>query len=230
MLNLPIKIPKEITDKYSIDNNTFIRVAKDDPKDRLEVEVGDIKQPEFYPQVKIKRKGGFPKGNVPWNKGKSGYSTRWKGGKHSKEAKEKMRVAKLGWKFTEEHKKNISNSLKGKMPKNLSSLDNSGANSHWWKDGITDENELARKQKEFRLWRKSVFERDNYTCQKCGKRSKAGDRINLHPHHIKNFSDFPELRFVVKNGITLCEKCHRKFHKKYGLSKNTVNQIKEFLC
>jgi len=55
MLNLPIKIPKEITDKYSIDNNTFIRVAKDDPKDRIEVEIGDIKQPDFLPQVKVKR-------------------------------------------------------------------------------------------------------------------------------------------------------------------------------
>jgi len=49
------KLPKEITDKYSIENNTFIRVVKDNPKDKIEVEVGDIKQPDFLPQMKLKR-------------------------------------------------------------------------------------------------------------------------------------------------------------------------------
>jgi len=48
-------ISKEITDKYSIDNNTFIRVAKDDPKDRIEVIIGDDKEQDFKPQVKLKR-------------------------------------------------------------------------------------------------------------------------------------------------------------------------------
>ena len=46
-----------------INNNLGIRsimekfrvIAKDDPKDRIEVEVGDFKQPEFYNQVKIMR-------------------------------------------------------------------------------------------------------------------------------------------------------------------------------
>jgi len=52
---MPLKLSKEITDKYSIQNNTFIQVAKSDPKDKIEVEIGDIKQPDFYPQVKIQR-------------------------------------------------------------------------------------------------------------------------------------------------------------------------------
>ena len=219
---------KKIT---QLNTTTYNVIPKDDPKDRIEVIIGDDKQPDFKPQVKLmKRKGGFPKGHIPWNKGKSGYSTSWKGGKHSKAAKEKMRKAHLGIIPSLEQRKKQSEALKGKMPKNLLLLDNSGANSHWWKGGITSKNELARKGKEFRLWRKSVFKRDNYTCQKCGKRSKAGDRINLHPHHIKNFSDYIELRFVIDNGITFCEKCHRKFHKKYRLKNNTHNQLKEFLC
>ena len=50
-----LPIPKEISDKYSIQDNTFIQVAKDDPKDFIEVEVGDIKQPDFLPQLKLKR-------------------------------------------------------------------------------------------------------------------------------------------------------------------------------
>ena len=173
----------------------------------------------------LKRKGGFPKNHIPWNKGKGGYSTAWKGGKHTEQAKQKMSRAHIGIKPSLEQRRKQSLALKGKMPKNLKMLDNSGSNSHWWKGGVTPANELARKGKEFKLWRKSVFERDDYVCQKCSQ--KGG---NLHPHHIKNFSDYFELRFAIDNGITFCEKCHKKFHKIYGLYKNTVEQIKEFLC
>ncbi len=56
MAVLPTLLPKEITDKYSIENNTLSLLVKDDPKDRLEVEVGDSKQSDtFFPQVKLLR-------------------------------------------------------------------------------------------------------------------------------------------------------------------------------
>ena len=58
-------------------------------------------------------------------------------------------------------------------------------------------------------WRKSVFERDGYTCQKC---KKIGNKLNA--HHIKSWAFFPELRFEISNGITLCVICHREEHKK----------------
>lgn len=81
--------------------------------------------------------------------------------------------------------------------------------NHWnWKGGITLKNRLERKRIEYRLWRESVFARDNWTCQKCNKRG-----IKLHPHHIKSFAKFIELRFAIDNGITLCEKCHKKIHR-----------------
>lgn len=50
-----LKLNKKIKNKYSIENNTFSFKPKDIDKDRIETEIGDIKQPEFYPQVKIKR-------------------------------------------------------------------------------------------------------------------------------------------------------------------------------
>ena len=86
---------------------------------------------------------------------------------------------------------------------------------HWkWKNGITSENRLARRSPAFKKWREEVFTRDNWTCQECLQRG-----IKIHPHHIKGFANFPELRFEVSNGITLCERCHIELHKKQGYKK-----------
>jgi len=82
-----------------------------------------------------------------------------------------------------------------------------GENSQSWKGGVCSENELQRKCKQYRDWRESVFIRDDYTCQQC---SKVGGY--LHAHHIKEFSEYPELRFDIDNGITLCKDCHMEVH------------------
>lgn len=85
-----------------------------------------------------------------------------------------------------------------------------GADTPNWKGGVSTANQLARKVAEYAEWRKAVFVRDDYTCQFCGARSAAGKRVRICADHIKRFADYPELRYDVNNGRTLCEDCHRK--------------------
>jgi hypothetical protein len=76
-----------------------------------------------------------------------------------------------------------------------------------WKGGVNKENEKIRHSLEYKEWRMNVWKRDRFTCQECGS---VG--VKLHAHHIQSFSQFPELRLSLENGITLCEDCHRKKH------------------
>jgi len=95
--------------------------------------------------------------------------------------------------------------------------------------GKTPEAQKIRMSKEYRIWRKAVFERDDYTCVFCGQH---GGKLNA--DHIKRFSDFPELRLAIDNGRTLCEECHKKTdtfgNKKYSTATTwdlvaTVNEV-----
>lgn len=73
-----------------------------------------------------------------------------------------------------------------------------------WQGGKTSWRNEIYNSLDWKLWREAVFERDNYTCQMCGQH---GGRLEA--NHIKKFSDYPDLRFEVSNGITLCKPCHR---------------------
>lgn len=87
------------------------------------------------------------------------------------------------------------------------------ANSQW-RGGITPENTRIRQSVEGLYWREAVLKRDDYTCRHCGAKGskRRGAAVVLHVHHIKGFAAFPELRFDVDNGLTLCIPCHHKVH------------------
>lgn len=117
-------------------------------------------------------------------------------------------------------KQGKSNSSKGiKRPQQ------SGEKCGAWKGGITSKYHKVRTSLEIKLWKINVFKKNNFACQKCGD-NKGG---NLKAHHIFNFAQYPKLRTSIKNGITLCEKCHIKFHNKYGYTNNNKEQIDKFL-
>lgn len=95
-----------------------------------------------------------------------------------------------------------------------------------WNPNITeDERQVKRNYPKYAMWRKAVYERDNYTCQHCG----CNDGGNLNAHHVESYRDNPDMRIEVSNGITLCEDCHLDFHHRYGYGNNTIKELEGFL-
>lgn len=88
----------------------------------------------------------------------------------------------------------------------------SGERHHNWKGGISPEQEILRKSTGTRPWRRAVLKRDNYECVLCGSDER------LEADHIRPWSLFPELRYNVDNGRTLCHSCHIKTPT-YGMKK-----------
>lgn len=150
--------------------------------------------------------------------------------------------------FSEEHKRKIGLSNKGKIlskkTKRKISLSKKGhkmslearrniSNGHKgikhpnWKGGITDLNTFLRRSWEMKVWRETIFKRDKFTCQICNKGSNR-----LHADHIIPFSflvregvllkDFSGV-FDLDNGRTLCEGCHKKTDTYMYRAKHHIN-------
>lgn len=116
--------------------------------------------------------------------------------------------------MSEERRLKISKTLREKY-KNpeykkriLSSFRPARGPNHWnWKNGKTPINQVQRNSPEYKVWRDTVFARDNYTCYGCNVRGNK-----LHAHHIVPWSVDETLRFEVSNGATVCESCHDVIH------------------
>jgi HNH endonuclease/NUMOD3 motif-containing protein len=130
--------------------------------------------------------------------------------KYSQLVKQKGRVppSQKGVNRTIETRKKMSNARKG-------------PNNPFWRGGVTPLHIGIRHSFEYKLWRESLFKRDNYACVWCGVKSGNGKAVVLNADHIKPFALFPELRFAIDNGRTLCKNCHKttetyggKSHKK----------------
>lgn len=124
--------------------------------------------------------------------------------KHSKEWNQKISESLignkrgLGYRHTEEAKRKIGLAKTGEK--------------HWnFVDGrsYSRESRHHTNQTIYKEWRMAVFERDEFTCQDCGK-----NNVYIEAHHIKGWTEYPSLRYDVDNGITLCKDCHLRRHKK----------------
>ena len=71
-------------------------------------------------------------------------------------------------------------------------------------------------------WRNAVINRDKGRCQRCGTEQGV-----LVAHHIKPWETYPELRFEVSNGLTLCQRCHFVEHG-WNISQNGIKETTDF--
>jgi len=169
--------------------------------------------------------GSFTKGFVPWNKKPRTEMVcptcvvkfdlaDWqikKGQKYcSKVCANKLKVYKnlfeLGHSdLVPSEARGHSEETKKKITEHLRKNVRRGSDHPNWKNGATAERKVAMSRFEYRDWRSAVFGRDNYTCQQCNAHG-----VYLEADHIKPWCAYPELRYDVNNGRTLCKPCHLK--------------------
>lgn len=130
-------------------------------------------------------------GATPWNKGVHGY----------------MGANKTSFK-------------KGVKPWNAGTVYEAikGEKHHNWKGGVSPLRTAIYYMPEYKAWRKSVFERDNYTCVWC-----KAHGVELNADHFPipffqfrelfNITDTDDARaceklWDISNGRTLCRPCH----------------------
>jgi hypothetical protein len=102
-----------------------------------------------------------------------------------------------------------------------------GEKHHSWKPAdqcVGGEVWKIRNSIEYKEWRIKVWSRDKNKCRMCGIRKDP-----MIAHHLDGFNIFPEKRFDVDNGVTLCDRHHIAFHTNYGFGNNTKSQFEEYL-
>jgi hypothetical protein len=157
-------------------------------------------------RIKELKKSGFQKGYTPWNKElKNWQSTEHKekirlvhlGKKASLETKLKQSLVKKGKKtgpMSEEHKRRISDSHKGEKC------------YRYIKDRslLKVDERLKSYDTQYKYWMLEVKKRDGWKC----KINNCDCRGRLEAHHILDWKNYPELRYNINNGITLCHAHH----------------------
>lgn len=113
-----------------------------------------------------------------------------------------------------EHRKNISKNHKRYWANHKMTSEHKEkstrhffGNKYAYKDGSTPEQKRIRNSREMLLWKKLIYARDGYRCVICSSNKE------INAHHIKSFAKYPEYRFALSNGITLCHICHKEVHR-----------------
>lgn len=77
------------------------------------------------------------------------------------------------------------------------------------KESLKREHKPAQYRKTYAYWQwmLAVKNRDRWTCVNCSSKTK------VIAHHIFRFWSFPEFRYSIDNGMTLCRICHKTVSK-----------------
>jgi len=140
----------------------------------------------------------------------------WEYNEKNEEAKrEKCRLAALGnknrlgqtWKLSEEAKKKGNKGwFKKGQPSHLigKHINVRENNPNWIADRSLLKKKEERNDSAYRDWRYNIWQRDGFKCKIADGNCKG----KIEAHHILAWKDYPELRYKINNGITLCHAHH----------------------
>lgn len=154
---------------------------------------------------------GIKTNQIPWNKGIKSWVKPWLGKKRSFETIEKIRAKRTGTSVSSQTEFKLGNPppQHKKDCKCFRCDKKIGNKNHKY---LLDRTMLQRCSDIYkdrgssvhRNWSITVKNRDNFQCkisnQECNGRIEA--------HHILSYTKFPELRYEINNGITLCHTHH----------------------
>lgn len=161
---------------------------------------------------------------IPWNKNTKGVMKPNSGSFKPRPSSIPKCVCKTCEKIFQPHQRGKANKFCSKKcqfiaPCNLQPK--YGPENNAWRGGITRIQDKIRQLPEYKLWRQTIFIRDDYTCQNqsCGLR--GGDK---HVDHIKQFALILQENKIttieqalqcsqlwdINNGRTLCVPCHKQ--------------------
>lgn len=156
-----------------------------------------------------------------------GIETRRRGSDERQQFKKGVSL-RTGCTLSEEHKEKVRQARikDGRIPCMVNGV-------HWlhhyadrkpasWKGGISPERQAVYSSREWIDAVKSVWKRDNATCQRCGKHHNTAEtRGTFHIHHIVSFA-VKELRTDVSNLVLLCRDCHFFVHSTANIGRDFI--------
>lgn len=156
----------------------------------------------------------MPTGIYKHKRGESNH--RWKGGLpkcHCGKVLSNYKAVTCIKHMSLEHRQKLSDTHKVARPWRVGVplIKNRGENHPRW---VKDRTKLKRfnddikdrRSSAYVTWRKEVWLRDSFKCKIANPDCKG----RIEAHHILSWRDYPELRYELKNGITLCQFHHPK--------------------
>ena len=144
---------------------------------------------------------------------------------HSESARTKVRMycTKCNIEF-EQHYNALQN---GKGCKYCGIKQRSGERHHGYNPNLTNEERVKSRDMLYgenkTLWRSKVHRKHRWMCVICGSKE------DIVAHHLDSYANHPDKRTDVNNGVTLCDKHHKDFHRVFGYKNNTKVQFKEYM-
>lgn len=165
---------------------------------------------------------------IPTRSRTDAIALQWKDNHERRENQRKLKID--FWENDTKAREKVIKKMQTKEYKEKQRIAKTGERNGMWNSELTEEERErykrhARRYPGYKDFRKSVYERDKYTCQVCSDDTGG----NLVVHHLNGFHWDVNGRTDINNGVTLCNDCHNEFHRIYGRRDNNFFQFSQFL-